>query len=183
MLRSRWERLPSVAGSPFAAGIQPIAVAADPSGSLIFVSNYGSRDLSVFVVDTTSGSLSPAPTPSYPTGINPENVVPSPNGKFLYVLETGTGKIHVFSVDTTNSHLNEIVGSPFNIGDGLHSGLGLGTSLSGDFVFAADNAFQDPAYQGVFGFTVGPGGTLSPISGSPFPSGSSPHGMTSVLIP
>jgi 6-phosphogluconolactonase len=176
-------RLSSILGSPFAAGINPISVAADPSGSLIYVSNYGSRDLSVFLVDSTTGSLSPAPTPSYPTGINPRNVVPSPNGKFVYVLETGTGRVHAFSVDPTNIHLNEIAGSPFNIGDGLHGALGLGTSLSGDFVYATDNFFQVPAYQGVFGFTVGPGGTLSPISGSPFPSGISPLGMTSVSIP
>lgn len=176
-------KLSSVLGSPFPAGVQPISIAADPAGSLIYVSNFGSGDLSVFVVDTTSGSLSPAQTTSYPTGIRPRDVLPSPDGKFLYVLETGTGRIHVFSVDATSSHLNEIQGSPFNIGDGAHGALGLGTSVSGDFVYAATFFYQVPAYQGVFGFTVGSSGTLSPISGSPFPGGGSPISMTSVLIP
>jgi len=49
--------LTAINGSPFAAGTLPSALAADPQGALLFAANTGSNNVSVFVIDATSGAL------------------------------------------------------------------------------------------------------------------------------
>lgn len=42
--------LNEVSGSPFTAGTNPYSVTVDPSGKFVYVANYGSNDISAYII-------------------------------------------------------------------------------------------------------------------------------------
>jgi 6-phosphogluconolactonase len=66
--------LTAIAGSPFATGNLPVAIAVDPTGTYVFVANQTDSTVSAFTVDRMSGALtavsgSPFPTEPAPTSV------------------------------------------------------------------------------------------------------------------
>ena len=55
--------LTAIAGSPFAAGGNPVAIAVDPTGAFAYVVNQLSVNLSSFTINRTTGALTPAGAP------------------------------------------------------------------------------------------------------------------------
>jgi len=109
--------LAPVAGSPFKAGTGPNGVAVDSSGTLVYVSNKGSNDVSAF--QSTSGVLAPI-TGSPFTTIGTGTVAPTAPGfltvdssnKFLYVANTATNGMAAFQINPDGS-LATVLNSPF----------------------------------------------------------------------
>jgi 6-phosphogluconolactonase len=62
-------------GSPFAAGVGPIAVTVDPTGRFAYVANAGSNDISGYTIDPASGGLSPIAGSPFPAGEGPSSVI------------------------------------------------------------------------------------------------------------
>ncbi len=54
-------------GSPFAAGPLPTAAGTDPSGNFLYVANSGSRDVSVYAINKTTGALTQVPGSPFAT--------------------------------------------------------------------------------------------------------------------
>ena len=77
--------LTPVAGSPFAAGTQPLGVAVDPSGKFVYVANEFSNNVSAYTINATSGALTPVAGSPFAAGSNPDEVAVDPSGKFVYV--------------------------------------------------------------------------------------------------
>src|SRR5205823_4506287 len=76
----------------------------------------------------------------------------------------------VFAIGN-NGVLTAAAGSPFSVGAGATpSSVVAGRNNSSIYV-------ADPAHNAVLAFTVQSGGTLAPISGSPFAAGISPTGL------
>jgi 6-phosphogluconolactonase len=65
---------PAVAGSPFGAGTNPIAVAVDPTGKFAYVTNVGSANVSAYAINATSGALTPVAGSPFAAGTNPVGI-------------------------------------------------------------------------------------------------------------
>ena len=53
-------------GSPFAAGTSPQAIATDPTGRFLYVSNGTSKNMSAYSINLFTGALTPVPGSPFP---------------------------------------------------------------------------------------------------------------------
>ena len=158
-----------VPNSPFATGGAPSAVATDPSGRFAFVANSSSNDLSAFTIDAATGGLSPIPGSPYPTGVAPYTVTIDPTGRFTYVGSYLSGTVTGYAIDARTGELTPAAGSPFAgptvTNPPFPMQLGSSADSSGRYVyFTSSTAVYAYAIDGRFG-------SLTPIPGSPFPTG------------
>ena len=107
--------LTEIAGSPFPAAPNPVAVRA--SGSFLYVANDVSGVVSAYSFDSASGTLTPVPGPSFTAGTTPSGVAVTPDGKFLYATNSGSNNVSAFSINSDGS-LTSISSSPFSAGVG-----------------------------------------------------------------
>lgn len=105
--------LSAISGSPFVAGTQPVALAATPQGSLLYVANHGSNSVSAFVIDSNSGALGVVSGSPFVTGGQGPSFVAA-SGRFLYVADQLTNDIAAFAINN-NGSLTPVPNSPFNI--------------------------------------------------------------------
>ena len=113
--------LTAVAGSPFSAGIAPVAMLVPPSGKFLFVVDRMSNQISEFKIATGTGVLAPNAQPSISTGANPVGItfragttsVAATGGitDYLYVPNLGGSTISTYSFDSTVGTLG-LVGAP-----------------------------------------------------------------------
>jgi len=178
-------KLTPVPGSPFPAGNTPIqAVQAGSQGKFLYVSNLNDSagGISAFNIDFNTGALTPISGSPFPTG--PAGSFPGPsamvvNNNFLYVAMSGTSnpnnKIVAFAIDPNSGVLTTVSGSPFTTGsDPLYIALVPVTSVGFQaFLYAAN--VQDGT---ISAFTADDStGVLTPVSGSPYASGTSVGGV------
>ena len=100
----------AIAGSPFATGAFPEAVAVTPSGNFAYTINGNSNNLSAWTVSAQTGAFTLVPgspfaniTPSntqYPIGLAIDR-----GGRFAYVVEANTTTLAVFAIDPTTGAL------------------------------------------------------------------------------
>ena len=124
--------LTAVAGSPFSAGIGPVAIVASPSGKLGFVVNRLSNQISEYKIATGTGVLTPYTQSQISTGANPVGAtiragtatVAATGGTtdFLYVPNLGASSVSVYSFDSTVGTLG-LVGGPVPITGGQPSAV------------------------------------------------------------
>jgi 6-phosphogluconolactonase len=165
----------------------PSALAVTSSGNFLYVANQLTNSVSGFTYNTTSGSLSPLSTFSFPAGTNPSALVlspvlaSSPGASFLYVGNAGSNDISVFAACTVasttcsspNGLLSAITGSPFAAG---LNPVSLAVTPGGAFLYAADEGSNQ-----VSGYKVGQNnGALTPTTTATFSVGTSP---TWIAIP
>ena len=110
-----------VTGSPFAAGANPFAVAYSPviNGNLFAaVANRDSGDVSVYIVDTSSGVFTQIAGSPFAAGTSPRSAVYSPivNGQIFAAVANAGGGVSVYSVDTSSGVFAPVAGSPFIVG-------------------------------------------------------------------
>ncbi len=174
--------LTPVAGSPFATGgagsifgttgffasdrIRP-AIA----GNLLFASNSGSEDVSVFTISASSGALTLVAGSPFPTGNNPASnpfpipgiaVSATPDGKFLMAASAAAGRLSVFEI-AANGALTPITGSPFS----LHgSPNGIKVTPDGRFLAVVDT-FLGLGFSGVEMFSISSTGTPTRLNETP----------------
>ena len=179
-------KLTTVAGSPFPAGSTPVqTVQAGLQGEFLYVSNNNDSagGISAYTIDSNTGALTPIAGSPFPTGTAGSFPGPSAmvvNNNFLYVALAGSAnpnnKIIGFAIDPNTGVLTTLQGSPFATGsDPLYMALVPVTSIGFQaFLFAAN--VQDGT---ISAFTAdGNSGILTPVSGSPYVSGTSIGGVT-----
>ena len=116
-----------VAGSPFPAGLGPVAIAFDPGFNFAYVVDKGSNTISQYSFGPGNGVLTPLSPGTISTGVTPvsiailSGVIPADVGNTLYnvtdyayVANLGGGTISIFSL-TTSSGLLNVVGQPIVI--------------------------------------------------------------------
>ena len=161
-----------IPGSPLAAGLHPVDIAADRSGRFLNVANMGDPPTSVFgnlsayQIDPVTGALTAVGGSPFATSLFPEGVTVHPTGRFVYV--ANAGDVPAFSVNPASGFLTPIPGSPF-----LTTGSGpdnVGIAPSGRFAYVTNIASAN-----VSGFTIDAAtGALTAMPGSGFPAGSEP---------
>jgi len=119
--------LTPVAGSPFPAGLGPVAITFDPGFNFAYVVDRGSNQISQYVYGPGSGVLTPLSPGTISTGLTPvsmaivSGVIPTDVGNSLYnttdyayVANLGAGTISIFSLSTTTGLLT-VIGQPLVI--------------------------------------------------------------------
>lgn len=95
-------------------GEGPCHLSVDPSGKMLFVSNYGGGNLAAFKLNQ-DGSLAPSPYLVQHKGssVQPErqdapymhSMIPSLDGKYVYASDLGLDKIMIYAVDAARGIL------------------------------------------------------------------------------
>ena len=119
----------SLPGSPFPAGTGPVSIAADPSGTFLYVADKGSNQVSEYKIGPGNGFLTALSSPTISTGATPvwlairagTSTVKATGGttNFLYVANMGSGvgssSISAYAFDSTTGALG-VVGAPVTTG-------------------------------------------------------------------
>jgi 6-phosphogluconolactonase (cycloisomerase 2 family) len=177
--------LTTVAGSPFAAGTSPSAVAVFTStwctnshhgantcgyDMKLFVANAGSDTVSAYQIDQSTGVLRPASPASHATGTGPSAMAVGPGVPhipLLYIANSGSNDISAFEIDGSAGSLRSVVGSPFP-SKGNVSSLAFG---AGDaFVYPPGTSNGTPNYKGLLYAANASGDTASIMGFSIHPS-------------
>ncbi len=165
--------LTPLAGSPVAAGSNPMALAADPSGQFLFVANSGSGNVSAFLIDAASGALTPVVGSPFAAGDGPMAAAVDPSGQYLYVVNGTSNDVSAYVIDGASGALTPVAGSPFAAG---LAPSGVAVDPLGRYVYVADSGFG--FFPSISGYTLdGATGVLTPLAGSPFMVVGSPRAV------
>ena len=163
--------LTPLAGSPFAAEVNPQGMTLSTTGSLVlaFVSNAGSSTVSSYIVNASTGVLTPASAVGFNTGANPRTLTLEPFERFAFVANAGSSSVSVYLVNTSNGNLTEVSGSPFSVFPGIQpqQATVVTVSFTKQFVYLANAQSGN-----VSGFSLNTNsGFLTQVPGSPFTVG------------
>jgi 6-phosphogluconolactonase (cycloisomerase 2 family) len=180
-------------GSNTKTGQNPIGLAVDPAGKFLFVANQGtfsdpkSGSISVFSISGTTlkpvtGSPFLTEGPTDTSGTGPVSVAVPPSGNYLYVANQFNNTVSAFSFDGTSGALTAVPGSPYpscvSASSNCTAPSGLGISPNGAFLLVTNsgsNNVSSFAICVVVSATCSkPDGTMTAVTGSPFPAGIGP---------
>jgi 6-phosphogluconolactonase (cycloisomerase 2 family) len=88
--------LTPLAGSPFAAGTRPSAIASDAAGAFVYVTDYTAGNVLGFSV--ASGLLTPLAANPFPAGNAPSAIVVDPSFPFAYVANSTDSSVTAYSI-------------------------------------------------------------------------------------
>ena len=87
-------------GAPFAAGTQPSAVAGDPGGNYIYVTDMAQGNILGFQIN--AGLLTPLNGSPYPSGNQPVAIVVDGKGKFVYAVNSLDANVTAYLINSGN---------------------------------------------------------------------------------
>jgi 6-phosphogluconolactonase (cycloisomerase 2 family) len=202
-INSESGRMRQIPSSPFpSAGRDPVAEAVSADYGSLFVANQDDNNIVQFVIGT-DGKLYPHNTVNTP-GIYP--LALAANKSNLFVVDTYqplpicstaepcSGSVAVYPLSAGTSSTPVVIGTP--AANAAVSGAywpltltgksdiivptGINVLASGAYVYVtAYDSSVTPAAGYVFGFSVGSGGVLTALSGSPFAAGTQPSATAS----
>ena len=88
--------LTALSGSPYPAGVQPSAIASDPSSTYVYVTDYVSGDVLAYTV--AAGNLTLMAGSPFPAGNHPAAIVVDPSFSYAYVANSGDGTVEAYSI-------------------------------------------------------------------------------------
>jgi 6-phosphogluconolactonase len=100
----------------FNAGNLPDAIAVDPRGKYVMVANYNANNITPFLIDPTTGNLTPnSSTPTYAVGTGPTCVLIDPaTGQFVYTSNFLSNTVSGLFMSPTTGALSSAQGSTFS---------------------------------------------------------------------
>lgn len=187
--------LTTISGSPFSLGGTPPGaggLAWDLNGNYLYATDVNANAVAAFAIlgsdQPNPGALKSISGSHYLVGTNPMHATVANNGlgttQFTYVsnLNDSAGGISAFAIDLNTGALTMVPGSPFPTGtagsfpgpSALVAVQGTGTS---EFLYVA-LAGTVNANNKIVGFASDRNtGMLTPLAGSPFPTGQNPSHM------
>jgi 6-phosphogluconolactonase (cycloisomerase 2 family) len=88
-------------GAPLAGMLHPSAIASDPSGKFVYVTDTTADQLFAYAVNS-DGSLSTLGS-TLPTGNQPSAIIADPNYPYLYVANALDGNVEAYSISPSGS--------------------------------------------------------------------------------
>ena len=149
------------------AGLGPTAVAVNPDGKSVYVTNYASFNVSQYNVGA-DGKLAPKTPATVAAGHTPVGVAVSPNGQSVYVTNIFSNNVSQYDVGSGGA-LSPKSTATVGTGDGPQA---VAVSHNGDSVYVA-NLYSTNVSQ----YDVGGGGALSPKSPPTVAARTNPHGV------
>jgi 6-phosphogluconolactonase (cycloisomerase 2 family) len=167
-------RAPSTGSQP--AGVFAPAMAVSPDGQWLIALDGRSQQLDIFQINATTGaltSLNPAASYSATSGTwQPSDVRVSPDGTLIFAA-LGTAGDVVFTFNTSTGVATSSQG--LSTGNTQAGDFGLAVSAKTTYLYIARSGTNG----GVAVYSIGSGGTLTPVTGSPFAAG---NGTFSVAL-
>jgi 6-phosphogluconolactonase len=158
---------PSIGSQP--AGVFATAMAVSPDGQWLIVLDGTTQQLDIFQINASTGALSSVTSPatySINSGTwQPSDIRISPDGTLIFAA-LGTAGDVVFTFNTTTGVATS------------SQGLATGNTATGDFGLAVSpkTTYLYIARSGTNGgvavYSIGSGGALAPVTGTPFAAGS-----------
>jgi 6-phosphogluconolactonase len=166
-----------IVGSPLTVGPAVQSLAMHPSGKYLYAANSGQNTVSFFDIEG-GGSLTENP-PRQNTGSSPTLLAIDSAGAYLYVANSGSFDISVFSIGSTGlltaipqctSSGNCSATAPIGM-----SAINMAVAPSGNVLYVTGPGIGSQGAIQAFPLTKGVLGT--PITGSPYTTGSGPYGL------
>jgi len=155
-------------GSPVVQALYPTWMTIDPSGNWLFVVSKSSPQLLIFQIDTSTGVITQTSQGTVPLNPgSPTQVYVTPNNQYVYI-GLGPGGTDGFTFNSTTG----VVSSQVHL---------VPINGASDNTFAADNnsayLIVGEAGSGIRVLTIGTGGSLKEVTGSPFASQLGPQSI------
>jgi len=173
--------LAATSGSPYEAGVKPVALTADPTSRFVYVTDFAESQMIGYTV-LANGTLQFFLAPPTATGREPNSVTFDPRGLFIYVTNELDATVTAYALNlgtgaptqTNNSPIGSAT-SAINGTDPEPVAIAVEPAL-GRFVFTANYLGNS-----VSGFRLNPtSGALSATQGTPYPVGQSPTALLAV---
>jgi 6-phosphogluconolactonase len=166
--------LTPIAGT-VAAGVSPSAIAIDPTGKYVYVTDKQQNEIFGYqIANTTAGSLTPLVSSPFATGSFPDAITIEPRGKYVYVANYNSSTVSSYSLNLANGSLGASAGSGFTTNTGptcvtVEPALG---------IYLYTSNYLDSSISG--GQLSPDTGQLTAVSNTPFPTASQPVCLTAV---
>jgi hypothetical protein len=174
--------LTPVPGSPYATTLHTGAIAVRPSGKFVFVATLSAPSGDGVLVYRVNGdgSLTLLNTSPIPTMGTIDSLVVDHYGQYLYAVSSTTNSIDAFSIDVNSGALTPVPGSPYTVSTPGCDAQPMDIDESyGRFLYVADFGASEISGYAISGKT----GTLTELSGSPFPYNEGCGGNTDFAHP
>jgi 6-phosphogluconolactonase len=162
----------TTATTGFAAGVQPSAIAEDPTGRFVYVTDQAANQLIGYTV-LSNGSLQPMVNGPFATGLFPVALLVDPRGEYIYVANYNANTISSYALNVANGTPSGVAGSSAGT-DTRPNAIALDTAL-GVYLYTTNSKGNSVTGDKLNAST----GVLSGIQNSPYPSTASP---TSIVI-
>ncbi len=139
----------------------------DPSGRYLFVTENDLAQVDIFLIDQTTGRLTPAGTPSVAVGAGPTGVAIDATSSYVYVVNRKDGTISQFNLNLANGSLTPM-STPLVASPGLPFQILIDPSNQLAYV-------SEENTNSVSILSLGTNGALSPYSTAP--TGNTPGGI------
>jgi 6-phosphogluconolactonase len=166
------ETVGGVTVSGFAAGVQPSAVAEDPTGRFVYVTDQLANQLIGYVVQAGGGLLAMVNGP-FATGQYPVAVTVDPRGEYVYVANYNARSISSYALNTSSGAPSAVAGTTI-VTDPNPVSITIDPAL-GVYLYTANNLASTVTGTQLNANT----GALVAIQNTPFPASGTP---TSVAI-
>jgi 6-phosphogluconolactonase len=164
----------STVATGFPAGVTPSAMAEDPRGHFVYITDRAANQLIGYVVQA-NGSLVAMVNGPFSTGLFPVAVTIDPRGLYLYVANYNANTVSAYAINASS-------GTPAGTVGSTSTGVGTApTALSvepalGIYLYVANNLDGT-----VSGTQLDPhNGSLKAIQNTPFPAGGLPTGVVAI---
>jgi 6-phosphogluconolactonase len=170
---------PAVPGGPtvakgFPAGVTPSAIAEDPRGHFVYVTDRAANQLIGYVVQD-GGALVPMVNGPFSTGLYPVAVTIDPRGLYLYVANYNANTVSAYAINSASGTPAGTVGSGATPVGTAPAALAIEPAL-GIYLFVANNLDGT-----ISGQQLDPhNGSLKAVENTPFPATGLPTGIVAV---
>ena len=167
--------LTQIPGSPFAAGSIPVVAVI--RRSFLYVGNSADKTVSQYSINLTTGALTQLAAPFSTGDSGPMSLSVSPSEPLLYVADHDSDEVVVLGLKESGVLFNE--GSIFTRGSPLSIAIASGIAPvinAPKFVYESNQTSNN-----IWGYQASVAGSLSPVGGSPFVTGTSPQSVISDL--
>jgi 6-phosphogluconolactonase len=157
-------------------GVSPSAVAIDPTGRFLYVTDKLLNEIIAFTIDYThTGNLSAVPSSPFTTGLYPVSVTIEPRGKYIFTANYNSNTVSSYSINAATGAL------------GGTATVGNFTTATGPTCVTVDPALGIYLYtsnyldQSISGGQISPNtGALDAVVNQKFPTSALPSCVTSV---
>ena len=135
------------------------------AAKFLYSSNFSGNQVLEYLVNASTGALTPTSQGSAPTHTGPTRVAADSTGNHLYVINQTSKDLGAYSISRSDGSLSSVPGSPFAIGQTPTS---VAVASAGNYVYVSTlNSVSTPT-SFVYAFAVQSDGSLTAVPGSPF---------------
>jgi 6-phosphogluconolactonase len=169
--------LSALAGSPYPAGVKPVAMASDSTSRFLYVTDFAQNQLIAYAI-IDQGVLHPLINGPFRTGNQPSAIVVDPRALYIYIANELDNSVSAYAIDKATGTPSAAVNT---------SGSAINSTGTEPVAILVDPGFGRYVYTANFldnsltGFKINAGnGTLSFAQNGPYPSIGQPAAIVSV---